>query len=193
MRLILVEKEVCRYYQCVALLLHTLTISILFMAAGINGDVGDVWSAIVNDEIIPNPDNPRLRMLPGGVKWIGGLRVIYNRRCYDEITNDLPSHSHVLVIGTPGIGKAVYLQTLLASIARQAREGNRKLPRTHYLRRYYGNIQVLSLQPDGSIKVITRAVEAGISPDYCLSDGVDPADAAAISIEVASNHRSKLR
>jgi len=49
-------------------------------------DFSVVWSAILNDKIIESPENPRLWSLPDGVDWIGGVKELYNRACYDEIT-----------------------------------------------------------------------------------------------------------
>ena len=49
-------------------------------------DFSDVWTAILNGQIIESPENPRLWSLPNGLDWIDGVKVLYNRACYDEIT-----------------------------------------------------------------------------------------------------------
>ena len=131
-----------------------------------------VWTAIVNDRIIENPTNPRLWLLPDGIKWVGGVQELYNRECYDEITKNISSLTHALMYGTTGIGKSLYLQVFLVHLARRARAENQPLPSIHY--KYYvdDKVSILTFLPDGSVINISNVLQPPL-PDYLLSDGVD--------------------
>ena len=90
-------------------------------------DFSSVWTAIVNGHIIENEKNERLWSLYDGVnriKWVGDIEELYNRECYDDITTQLSNLTRVLVYGTPGVGKTLYLQAFLVNLVRQAREKN---------------------------------------------------------------------
>jgi len=136
-------------------------------------DFSVVWSAILNDKIIESPENPRLWSLPDGVDWIGGVKELYNRACYDEITKIAFSKKRVLVRGTPGIGKSLFLQVFLVHLARQAKREGRSPPTISYVYTTENDKVVkLSFLPDGSVVDITN-VALGTFPDYELSDSVD--------------------
>ena len=150
-----------------------------------------MWSAILGDRIITNPDNPRLWSLPDGISWFGGVKKLYNRKCYDAITDRIKTSSltHLLVIGTPGIGKTLYLQIFLVHLARTARAENRATPSIHYA--YYdvgGKLVILSLLADGSVVDISGDKNVP-DPDYMLSDSVDLINAPGnvLNLQVASD------
>lgn len=134
--------------------------------------------------------NPRVWMLPGEIPWIGTVKRFYNRECYDTITQDIFGNklTHALIIGTPGIGKTMYLQCILVRLARLARSGRRDPPSIHYQRRYAGAVQTLSFLPNGSVEDVT-GVKHNIDPDYLLSDSVDldPPYGKVLNLEVASD------
>ena len=134
-------------------------------------DFSAVWTAIVNDNIIKNSTDPRLLSLPGRLKWIGGLDVLYNRPCYDDITKDVASMTHALVIGTPGIGKTLFLQIFLIHLARCAKAEGRPTPSIHYIFETEMKVVTLSLLSDGSVIDITD--QRVPDPEYLLSDSVD--------------------
>ena len=151
--------------------------------------------------IVENPANSRLWSLHGGVRWFGGFNVLYNRPCYDEITQKISSPvTRALVLGTPGIGKTLYLQAFLVHLVRRAKEEGRDPPTIHYVhKKNKDSIQTLSFLPDGSV-VDVSIVPGGPNPDYVLSDSVDLSYAYGnvLNLEVAadevdmieSNHRS---
>ena len=160
-----------------------------------------VWNAILHYPIVENPANARLWSLHGGVRWFGGFNVLYNRPCYDEITQKISSPvTRALVLGTPGIGKTLYLQAFLVHLVRRAKEEGRDPPTIHYVHaKSKDSIQTLSFLPDGSV-VDVSMVPGGPNPDYVLSDSVDLSYAygTILNLEVAadevdvveSNHRS---
>ena len=136
-------------------------------------DFSVIWSAILNDQIIESPENPRLWSLPDGLDWIGGVKELYNRACYDDITKITLSKRRVLVRGTPGIGKSLFLQVFLVHLARQAKRDGRPPPSISYVYTTENNKVVkLSFLPDGSVVDVTN-VALGTSPDYELSDSAD--------------------
>ena len=149
-----------------------------------------VWTALVQGTIIEDTLNPRVWKLQGEIPWIGTVKRFYNRECYDKITENIFSNelTHVLIIGTPGIGKTMYLQCILAHLARLARSVRRDPPSIHYQRRYAGAVQTLSFLPNGSVVDVT-GVKHEIDPDYLLSDSVDldPPYGKVLNLEVASD------
>ena len=151
-------------------------------------DFSAVWNAIVNHPIVENKKNPRLWSLRGGIKWIGGVEELYNRPCYDDITEDISSLTHALVIGTPGIGKTLYLQVLLVHLARRAKAEGKPLPSIYY--KYYDDDKVVTLTflSDGSVIDITDVGRVP-DPDYLLSDSVDLSkpSGTVLNLEVASD------
>ena len=151
-------------------------------------DFSAVWTAIVNHPIVENPENPRLWSLHGGIKWMGGKQELYNRPCYDEITKNISTLTHVLVFGTEGIGKTLYLQALLVHLFRRAQEEGRDIPTIHYLYNTYGKVATLSFLSDGTVVNISNVLEPP-DPDYLLSDGVDLSEACGkmLNLEVVSD------
>lgn len=160
-----------------------------------------VWTAIVNDQLIMNPGNSRLWSLRDGdnigIKWIGDVDVLYNRPCYEVVTMDIEnaSLSQVLVIGTPGIGKTLYLQAFLVHLARRARVEGRALPTIHYM--YFDDgakLVTLSLLANGSVVDISNVADRP-EPDYLLSDSVDLVTASSriLCLEVASDKKANYK
>ena len=125
----------------------------------------------MNGSVSKNSSNPRLLSLPGEAEWIGGIKGLYNRPCYDDITKQISSLSFALAIGTPGIGKTLFLQTFLIYLASCAKAEGRATPTIHYTRYVRTKVVTLSFLSDGSVIDITdvRVPE----PEYLLSDGVD--------------------
>lgn len=112
--------------------------------------------------------NGREWTLSGEVPWIGRVKTFYNRECYDTIQNNIANMSAVLVKGTPGIGKTMFLQRVLVDIVEAARAAGKALPTIDYVR-YEINIAVqYRLHSDGTVSFGNRN-----SVDYCLSDSVD--------------------
>jgi hypothetical protein len=151
-------------------------------------DFSAVWTAIVNHPIVKNPENPRLWSLHGGIKWIGGIQELYNRPCYDEVTKNISALTHALVIGTPGIGKTLYLQVLLVHLFTRAKARGRATPTIHYTYAMQKKIVTLSFLSDGSVIDITDAGRVP-APEYLLSDSVDLSTpyGTVLNIEVASD------
>jgi len=128
----------------------------------------------VKDQIYADPNNVALWSLPGSTKWFGKVERLYNRPCYDEITKNITTGnlSDVLIIGTPGIGKTLYLQAFLVHLVRSARLEGRDVPVIHYKYIVDATVVTLSLLPDGSAVDISGDKSVP-DPDYTLSDSVD--------------------
>jgi hypothetical protein len=96
--------------------------------------------------------------------------------------------THALVIGTPGIGKTLYLQVFLVHLVRGAKAEGRTTPTIHYTYAIQQKIVTLSFLNDGSVIDITdvRGVRA---PEYLLSDSVDlnTPYGTVLNLEVASD------
>ena len=107
---------------------------------------------------------------------LGGKRQLYNRPCYDELTNESSSLTQFLIHGTPGIGKSMYLQIFLVHLSRLAKERGQDTPSIHYMKRSYGKVIIWSFLPDGSVINITNDIYGHAQPQYLLSDDVDIPD-----------------
>ena len=90
--------------------------------------------ALVKKGVSKKNTNNREWSLSGGIQWIGGVDIFYNRKCYDTIQNNIANMSAVLVKGTPGIGKTMFLQRVLVDIVEAARETGEALPTIDYVR-----------------------------------------------------------
>ena len=96
-------------------------------------DFTAVWTAVLNNRIVVNSENARLWSLPDGVEWIGGIKELYNRPCYDYFTGQISSLSRVLVIGTPGfvgitITKPESFETGFVTLAISLGDTSKKTP-----------------------------------------------------------------
>ena len=163
------------------------------IAATIPGptDISDAWKAIVNCDSFLNGENSdnRIWTLPDGTKWMGNITHFYNRPCYDDIIQSFSRLKNVLVKGTPGTGKTLFLQRVLVQILHDARIIE-KFPSIHYMRYLNGVKQVLSFCEDGSVSDITnnrREINAG--SEYLLSDCIDLSSpyGTVLNLEVASD------
>lgn len=120
-------------------------------------------------------------LLSGGVKkigktwslndnspWIGGVKVFYNRECYDDLINEYGDNKLVLIMGTPGIGKTMFLQRILVDIVEKCDGNYANLPVVDYVTRDLQGVVVYRLNSNGTV-TIGDVNEV----DYVLSDSVD--------------------
>lgn len=97
-----------------------------------------------------------------------GVKEFYNREFYDEIIRKSEISRLLLIKGTPGIGKSLFLQSFLVYLVQRAKNDKKPIP-SMYLMRHTGiNVgqQILSLLPDGRVIEITNDVQD--VPDYLL-------------------------
>ena len=94
---------------------------------------------------------------------------------------------NALVIGTPGIGKTQFLQSVLVHLAQRARSLGQDPPSIHYQTKSSGNKLTLSFLRDGSVVVVTDADKPQV--ENVLSDSVDleKAYGTVLNLEVASD------
>ena len=121
--------------------------------------------------------------LSGEVPWIGGVETFYNRECYDTIQNDIKDLMAVLVKGTPGIGKTMFLQRVLVDIVEKSKLSEADYPTINYVREEDDGVRKYRLNQNGTI------THANVnSVDYCLSDSVDlkVVSGTTLTLEVAS-------
>ena len=120
--------------------------------------------------------------------WIGGVTTFYNRVCYDNLVAEMENKKLILVKGTPGIGKTMFLQRLLVDIVQKvqkAANSQKSFPTIDYVRCEKGVTKTYRLLHDG--KVILSDDPSAV--DYELSDSVDMGSphGTKYTIEVASN------
>ena len=141
----------------------------------INNDISRFWKALLTSKVIKNE---RSWTLPNPRSWIGDVSIFYNRECYDDLCSAIysmglgPARKLVLIKGTPGIGKTMFLQRLLVDIVERHRPGigdiNSKFPTINYITRKAGGVETFRLHADGSVTLADHD-----NVDYELSDGVD--------------------
>ena len=120
---------------------------------------------------------------------MGDITHFYNRPCYDDLISSFPFLKFVLVKGTPGIGKTLFLQRVLVQLVWNAKIGG-KFPGIHYMRYSNGEKEVFSFLSDGSVCDITGiASEKHLDTEYLLSDSVDISNpyGTVLNLEVASD------
>ncbi len=140
--------------------------------------------------IIEDQTNSRLWTLADRIPWIGNVTTFYNRECYDTIALNIFNNklTHVLIFGTPGIGKTMFLQRLPVELVRCARSKGEEPPSIHYQRRFAGGVQTLSFLRDGSVEDVTGH-KHDTYPAFLFSDSVDldPPYGTVLNLEVASD------
>ncbi len=104
-----------------------------------------------------------------GAQWIGeDISMFYNRECYDTLLNKMKDRSRVLVIGTPGIGKTMFLQRLLVDIVERAKDTNQRIPSINYITCEKSVAKTYRLKFNGDTEMADLD-----SVDFELSDSVD--------------------
>eukprot|EP01038_Epipyxis_sp_PR26KG_P015760 gene15760-21341_t len=123
-------------------------------------DLSKVWKAIVDKNLLIN--GKEWRFIDENVNWVGGVHTLHNRQCYDNIIKKIVGKSRVLIIGTPGIGKSLFLQRFLED----------------------GLVMRYKFLQDGTVIYADHN-----DPHYLLSDSVDLriANGLILSLEVASD------
>lgn len=150
----------------------------------IENDLQVTWHAIVNNGVGKDPATRLWRLHGGNVLWHGDVRELYNRKCYDGLLQDLKTKSRVLIKGTPGVGKSLFLLVVLVTIVEEAKASNKPIPSINYAR-YEGHVsKTYRLLPKGAIQNYLNPVHK--LPDYLLSGCVDMnvADGRILSLEV---------
>ena len=71
------------------LLLLLLFVLTVVSAGEIDNDISRFWMALVNGGVLKQGTNNREWSLSGGIQWIGGVNIFYNRECYDTIQNTI--------------------------------------------------------------------------------------------------------
>lgn len=144
-----------------------------------------MWSSIVNGHVIKNDGMWSLR---DNGTW-NGLQVLYNRKCYDEIIEQLKRFSCALIYGTPGIGKSTFLFRYLVHIVEERRKNNGAIPSIIFASRVGLETVEYWLHGDGRVEIIPTAQR---SADYYLSDSVDSPTIRAntLHLEVASENEN---
>jgi hypothetical protein len=154
----------------------------------VENDISRFWKALVDNGV---NKNGRLWTLPGSVPGIGGVETFYNRECYDDICEKMGKMRRVLVKGTPGIGKTMFLQRLLVDIVEKvkatAEEEDKPLviPTIDYLTEEQKVVKTYILHSDGTVTERQISRDA----DYVFSDSVDinRAYGKVLTLEVASD------
>ena len=135
--------------------------------------------------------NPRLWTLPDDIAWMGDVKIFYNRECYEEIIEKAASKKLILIKGTPGIGKSLFLQSFLVHLVNCARQKGEDIPSIHYKCNTDVGLnlrsQTFSLLPDGKVIEIVGNIQT--LPNYLLSDSVDifKPYGRSLNMEVASD------
>lgn len=146
------------------------------------------WNAIVNRNV-QKDHNTRIWTINNNASWNGVVNQLYNRPCYDAILEKIVHYKEVLIYGTPGIGKSLFLMVLLDHIVHTANQTETEIPSVVYMKKGAGvSIDKYFLNSNGTVQKYDEASH-GI-PDYLLSDSVDIRDSRLsniLSLEVASD------
>jgi len=155
----------------------------------LDNDVSRFWNALITGAVMKEDNMWRL---PHDTPWMGSIDALYNRQCYDEILEKLNNKTRVLIYGTPGIGKSVFLQVYLVHIVEKAKQDPSKAFPFIIYSRLVNNMPVTyHLRSDGTV----IECQSSVMPDYRLSDSVDlnVADANILALEVASDNEKNYK
>jgi hypothetical protein len=153
----------------------------------VDNDISAVWRCIRNGKLHKEAGKLDTKFNYWTLEntfWLGKVKVLYNRDCYDDIIQQMIGKNLVLVRGTPGIGKSLFLQRFLVYISDLSIV---PFPVIHYLRYENGKSTSTSyvLLENGDVV----SLDNDNAPDYLLSDSVDlnVANGKILSLEVASD------
>jgi hypothetical protein len=153
----------------------------------VDNDISAVWRCIRNGKLHKEAGKLNTKLNYWTLEdtvWLGKVKVLYNRDCYDDIIQQMSGKNLVLVRGTPGIGKSLFLQRFLVYISDLSIV---PFPVIHYLRYENGKSTSTSyvLLENGDVV----SLDNDNAPDYLLSDSVDlnVANGKILSLEVASD------
>jgi hypothetical protein len=86
----------------------------------VDNDISAVWRCIRNGKLHKEAGKLNTKLNYWTLEdtvWLGKVKVLYNRDCYDDIIQQMSGKNLVLVRGTPGIGKSLFLQRFLVYIS----------------------------------------------------------------------------
>jgi Cdc6-like AAA superfamily ATPase len=130
------------------------------------------WNAIINNEVDKKTDK---WSLPNGLVWLNGLKIMYIRESYITLADMILSGDNselvaMLILGSKGIGKTVFLNYLMVRIAEKAaKENNLKTLSISYLYRVTGSKDICLKFTAQGVVISDNALVS----DYFLSDSVD--------------------
>jgi len=110
---------------------------------------------------------------------------LYNRECYDGIIEAINGKERILIKGTPGIGKTLFLQRYLVHLVQKAsqRALETPFPSIVYAMSVASKTVFYNLHPNSDVSL----AEKTCYPDYYLSDSIDSDQAQGkVHLEVAS-------
>jgi hypothetical protein len=129
----------------------------------------DFWKCIRTDKLVKD-EVTRKWTLKENVLWLGYVQTLYNRKCYDDIIDNMAGKKLVLIIGTTGIGKSLFLRRFLVHINELFVNKGGKFPLIYIYKKPYDDIEIYSLLENGNVVQINNPKTR---PDYLLSDSVD--------------------
>ena len=127
---------------------YVYTPSLVYIApVYVNNDISIFWKALIENGVEKNGRHWTLR---AGVPWIGKVDTFYNRECYDMLSERIKEKKLALIVGTPGIGKTMFLQRLLVDIVESVQPGG-TVPIIDYVTAKDDTVQRYRLLPNGSV------------------------------------------
>lgn len=129
--------------------------------------IAKFWSAVVKPGTVLRTGN-KLKFKNHAAKWgwDGEIDTLYVRQCYEEAVETINVKNRIVVQGTPGIGKSIFIFYLLYALVRQAREKGLPIPTFEIAdqneKRYF-------LTVVGGNGVVTTE---GDTPDIIITDAV---------------------
>jgi hypothetical protein len=153
----------------------------------IQNELSGAWKAIVEGTVIKDG---RQWTLPDSSKWPGDVLKFHDRLCYDTNIATIGKRKKVLISGTAGIGKTMFLIRLLDHIV-ETSPGRTLNTSVVYVDEEAGTTLRYRLLADGSMTHYDPLKHQ--VPDYLLSDSVDLQNAKStkLSLMVASEKKAK--
>ena len=133
----------------------------------INDEFVIFWKAVCDKEIISTDLGGAHYSEVDGAQWLG-LPRLYVRDCYHKLSELFLDGGvkNALLLGTPGIGKSLFMRWLIADLARKAIDANEE--DVTFRVSFYEKDYICSL--DGSVVNFHSLLD---TPTYYFSDSVD--------------------
>src|SRR5690242_9762739 len=108
-------------------LIHFLSTEKHVSEVNANDEFVKFWKVLCSHKMISTEKNgERYLKLNNNVPWLSGLTCLYVRKCYVDLAKMFLDDKirNALLLGTPGIGKSLFMRWLIATLVRENIDDN---------------------------------------------------------------------
>lgn len=156
------------------------------------GAIAKFWSAVVQPSEITVQTRNKLKFNDNSIQWgweRGSVGTLYIRECYRQAVNTIKDYKTIVVLGTPGIGKSIFIFYLVYVLVRRAIRKKVEIPTFELSDRDKTRYFLTVVEGKGVV------MSDGDIPDYVITDTVARPNAVCTKkyIHVTSLHNENMK